>query len=48
MYRLMGLAHVHCARVLAALRRQSGQGTAEYVTLILLVEIFGVPFVEGR
>jgi hypothetical protein len=39
MYRSMGLAHSHCARALAALRRQTGQGTVEYVALILLVAL---------
>ena len=39
MYRLMGLAHARCAAALAALRRQSGQGTVEYVALILLVAL---------
>ncbi len=39
MYRLMGLAHARCACALAALRRQSGQGTVEYVALILLVAL---------
>ena len=39
MYRSMGLAHARCARALAALRRQTGQGTVEYVALILLVAL---------
>ena len=39
MHRLMGLAHFRCAGALAALRRQSGQGTVEYVALILLVAL---------
>ena len=39
MYRLMGLAHARFARAGAALRRQSGQGTVEYVALILLVAL---------
>ncbi len=39
MYRLMGLAHARCAGALAALRRHSGQGTVEYVALILLVAL---------
>ncbi len=39
MYRLMGLAHARCAGALAALRRQCGQGTVEYVALILLVAL---------
>jgi len=39
MYRLMGFAHVGCARALGALRRQVGQGTVEYVALILLVAL---------
>jgi hypothetical protein len=36
MYRLMGRAH---AAALAALRGQTGQGTVEYVALILLVAL---------
>ena len=39
MYRSMGIAHVRCARALASLRRSSGQGTVEYVALILLVAL---------
>ena len=39
MYRLMGAAHIHCVRALGALRRQCGQGTVEYVALILLVAL---------
>ncbi len=39
MYRLMGLAHARCTSAAAALRRQSGQGTVEYVALILLVAL---------
>ncbi len=39
MYRLMGLVHGRCAVALAGLRRQSGQGTVEYVALILLVAL---------
>ena len=39
MYRLMGLAHARCAGAATALRRQSGQGTVEYVALILLVAL---------
>ncbi len=39
MYRLMGFAHAGCARTLGALRRQAGQGTVEYVALILLVAL---------
>jgi hypothetical protein len=35
MYRLMGLAHAR----LAGLRGQAGQGTVEYVALILLVAL---------
>ena len=39
MYRLMGLAHARIAGAVAALRRQTGQGTVEYVALILLVAL---------
>ncbi|MBA3299195.1 MAG: hypothetical protein H0U24_03845 [Thermoleophilaceae bacterium] len=35
----MGFAHAGCARTLGALRRQAGQGTVEYVALILLVAL---------
>lgn len=36
MYRLMGRAH---ATAITALRRETGQGTVEYVALILLVAL---------
>jgi len=39
MYRIMGLAHAAGASALAALRRERGQGTVEYVALILLVAL---------
>lgn len=39
MYRLMGLAHAELIRAGQALRRQAGQGTVEYVALILLVAL---------
>ena len=39
MYRLMGLVHAASHRALAALRREAGQGTVEYVALILLVAL---------
>jgi len=39
MYRLMGLMHASGARATAALRRECGQGTVEYVALILLVAL---------
>jgi hypothetical protein len=39
MHALMGLAHATLARSGAALRRQAGQGTVEYVALILLVAL---------
>ena len=39
MYRYMGHAHARCAGALEALRRQRGQGTVEYVALILLVAL---------
>ena len=38
MYRMLGLAHATAARWLAA-GRQRGQGTVEYVALILLVAL---------
>ena len=39
MYRCMGLIHARLARTGAALRREAGQGTVEYVALILLVAL---------
>ncbi len=39
MYRLFGAAHAGGLRLTAALRRQGGQGTVEYVALILLVAL---------
>ncbi len=39
MYRLMGYGHAHAAAALARLRAQAGQGTVEYVALILLVAL---------
>ena len=39
MYRAMGYAHTRLHAGLAALRRQAGQGTVEYVALILLVAL---------
>ena len=39
MYRLFGWTHIRCGSALAALRRQGGQGTVEYVALILLVAL---------
>jgi hypothetical protein len=39
MYRLFGAVHVQGLRAGAALRRQRGQGTVEYVALILLVAL---------
>lgn len=39
MYRSMAFAHSRCAGAVAALRRQCGQGTVEYVALILLVAL---------
>ncbi|HEY6780932.1 MAG TPA: hypothetical protein VI111_08265 [Thermoleophilaceae bacterium] len=38
MYRMLGLAHAIAGRWAAA-RRQAGQGTVEYVALILLVAL---------
>ncbi|MGI8945920.1 MAG: hypothetical protein ACR2GL_06755 [Thermoleophilaceae bacterium] len=35
----MGLAHARCSLALSRLRRESGQGTVEYVALILLVAL---------
>jgi hypothetical protein len=39
MYRMLGFAHAHWSHALALLRRQVGQGTVEYVALILLVAL---------
>ena len=39
MYRTMGLTHATCARFARRLRAQAGQGTVEYVALILLVAL---------
>jgi hypothetical protein len=39
MYRAFGYAHVRLHRALVALRRSGGQGTVEYVALILLVAL---------
>jgi Flp pilus assembly pilin Flp len=39
MYRLMGLVHASLVRSGNALRRERGQGTVEYVALILLVAL---------
>ena len=39
MYRLIGLAHAALVRAGAALREARGQGTVEYVALILLVAL---------
>ena len=39
MYRAMGYVHARAAGGLAALRRARGQGTVEYVALILLVAL---------
>ena len=39
MYRLIGLAHAEALRAGAALRGSRGQGTVEYVALILLVAL---------
>ena len=36
-YRLLGLAHATAVSTLAPLRRQHGQGTVEYVGLVLLI-----------
>ena len=39
MYRLIGLAHAATLRAGRALRESRGQGTVEYVALILLVAL---------
>ena len=39
MYRAFGYTHARIHRCLAALRSTSGQGTVEYVALILLVAL---------
>ena len=39
MYQLMGYAHAATAQAVRGLRRQTGQGTVEYVALILLVAL---------
>jgi hypothetical protein len=39
MYRLIGLAHLQLLRAGRALRSNAGQGTVEYVALILLVAL---------
>ena len=39
MYRAIGYAHVQLHRALARLRRETAQGTVEYVALILLVAL---------
>ena len=39
MYRALGLAHATVYRAAARLRDRSGQGTVEYVALILLVAL---------
>jgi hypothetical protein len=39
MYRFQGLLHAGAASTLARLRGQAGQGTVEYVALILLVAL---------
>ena len=39
MYRLLGAMHAAGLRAGAGLRRQGGQGTVEYVALILLVAL---------
>ena len=39
MYRLQALAHLTLARAAARLRAATGQGTVEYVALILLVAL---------
>ena len=39
MYRTMGLTHAAFARLARRLRAQAGQGTVEYVALILLVAL---------
>jgi hypothetical protein len=38
-YRLLGLAHAAAVSALMPLRRERGQGTVEYVALILLLAL---------
>jgi hypothetical protein len=38
-YRMLGLAHAAAFAALSPLRRQQGQGTVEYVALILLLAL---------
>jgi hypothetical protein len=39
MYRLLGSAHARLVTTLDPVRRQTGQGTVEYVALILLLAL---------
>jgi len=39
MYSCMGFVHAKAVRAARALRREAGQGTVEYVALILLVAL---------
>jgi hypothetical protein len=39
MYRTLGCVHAHACHVVARLRHAGGQGTVEYVALILLVAL---------
>jgi Flp pilus assembly pilin Flp len=39
MYRCFGMAHAQLHRLARALRSQAGQGTVEYVALILLIAL---------
>jgi len=39
MYSCMGLIHAKAGRAAGVLRREAGQGTVEYVALILLVAL---------
>lgn len=47
MYRVMARAHLALARAGAALRAGAGQGTVEYVALILLVALVMAGVVTG-
>ena len=38
-YRFLGLLHASAAATITALRRERGQGTVEYVALILLLAL---------
>jgi hypothetical protein len=49
MYRLMGLAHAGLYRTYRSLAVERGQGTVEYVALVLLIAaIFAVVVAAGK